>query len=200
MDQLEHTFDDLRRALTHRSLLVDQGEDPVFFLVYEPRDSIRMYQRIGDLVKGLQHDGWHPREFDLGYRLEQYLTEHDDYEFIRQGLRDDPDDPQIVSDVYQSVRQLLQDGPERTVVEGWVTEEIATAAQHPGGLLLVYGLELLHPYLQIGYVEQKIQGHVQCPVVVLYPGTRTSAFGLRYLGFYPPDGNYRSRHVGGTVK
>lgn len=199
MDQLETTFDDLRRALTHRSLLVDQGEDPVFFLVYDPKDSIRMYQRIGDLVKGLRHDGWHPREFDLGDRLERYITGHEDYEFILQGLRDDPEDPQIVEDVYQSVRQLLQDGPDATVVEGWVTDEIAAAAEQQGGLLLVYGLELLHPYLQIGYVEQKIQGHVGCPVVVVYPGKRTSAFGLRYLGFYPPDGNYRSRHVGGNV-
>lgn len=199
MDQLETTFSDLRRALTHRSLLVDQGEDPVFFLVYDPKDSIRMYQRVGDLVKGLQHDGWHPREFDLGDRLERYIAGHQDYEFILQGLRDDPDDPQIVEDAYQSVRQLLQDGPDATVVEGWVTAEIAAAARQQNGLLLVYGLELLHPYLQIGYVEQKIQGHVDCPVVVLYPGKRTSAFGLRYLGFYPPDGNYRSRHVGGNV-
>jgi len=199
MDQLEQSFTDLRRVLTHRSLLVDQGEDPVFFLVYDPKDSIRMYQRMSDLVTVLRHDGWHPREFDLGDRLERYLLEHEDYEFIRQGLREDPDDPQVVTDVYQSVRQLLQDGPDKTVVEGWVTAEIAEAAQHQGGLLLLYGLELLHPYLQIGYVEQKIQGLVDCPVVVLYPGRRTSAFGLRYLGFYPPDGNYRSRHVGGNV-
>lgn len=199
MDQLEQSFSDLRRALTHRSLLVDQGEDPVFFLVYPPKDSIRMYQRKSDLVTVLRHDGWHPREFDLGERLERYITDHEDYEFIRQGLRDDPDDPQIVADVYQSVRQLLQDGLDGTVVEGWVTAEIATAARQEGGLLLVCGLELLHPYLQIGYVEQKIQGHVTCPVVVLYPGKRTSAFGLRYLGFYPPDGNYRSRHVGGSA-
>lgn len=199
MDQLEQSFDDLRRALTHRSLLVDQGEDPVFFLVYDPKDSIRMYQRLGDLATVLRHDGWRPREFDLGDRLERYITGHEDYEFILQGLREDPDDPEIVENVYQSVRQLLQDGPDATIVERWVTEEIEAAAEKPSGVLLVYGLELLHPYLQIGYVEQKIQGHVACPVVVLYPGKRTSAFGLRYLGFYPPDGNYRSRHVGGNV-
>lgn len=199
MDQLEQSFTDLRRALTHRSILVDQGEDPVFFLVYDPKESMKMYQRMSDLLTVLRHDGRHPREFDLGDRLERYLLEHEDYRFIREGLREDPDDPQIVADAYQSVRQLLQDGPDKTVVEGWVTAEIASAAQHPGGLLLVYGLELLHPYLQIGYVEQKIQGKVDCPVVVLYPGKRTSAFGLRYLGFYPPDGNYRSRHVGGNV-
>ncbi|MDA3949925.1 MAG: hypothetical protein PF508_12005 [Spirochaeta sp.] len=199
MDQLEQSFLDLRRALTHRSLLVDQGEDPVFFLVYDPKDSLGMYQRMGDLVTVLRHDGWVPRAFDLGDRLERHITEHEDYEFIREGLRDDPDDEEIVADVYQSVRQLLHDGPDATIVEGWVTAEIEAAAAEPNGLLLVYGLELLHPYLQIGYVEQKIQGHVTCPVVVLYPGKRTSAFGLRYLGFYPPDGNYRSRHVGGNV-
>jgi hypothetical protein len=200
MDQLEQSFDDLRRALTHRSLLVDQGEDPVFFLVYNPEDSLRMYRRMGELVKALHHDGWHPRQFDLGERLEHHITGHQDYGFILQGLREDRDDPDVVAQVYQSVRQLLQDGPDATVVEGWVAAEIDAAAREPAGLLMIYGLELLHPYLQIGYVEQKIQGHVTCPVVVLYPGKRTSAFGLRFLGFYPPDGNYRSRHVGGTVQ
>lgn len=199
MDQLEQSFADLRRALMHRSLLVDQGEDPVFFLVYKPDESIRLYQRIGDLDKALRHDGWHPRQFDLGDRLERHITGHQDYEFILQGLREDRDDPEVVAQVYQSVRQLLQDGPDATVVEGWVAAEIAAAAQQQNGLLLVYGLELLHPYLQIGYVEQKIQGRVACPVVVLYPGKRTSSFGLRFLGFYPPDGNYRSRHVGGNA-
>lgn len=206
MEQLEQSFADLRRALTHRSLLVDQGEDPVFFLVYNPEDSIRVYQRLRDLDRALRHDGWHTRQFDVGDRLERYITTHQDYPFILQGLQDEQDDPEVVEEVYQSVRQLLQNGPDATVVEEWVIEEInaaatatnATAAQN-GGLLLIYGLELLHPYLQIGYVEQKIQGHVTCPVVVLYPGKRTSAFGLRYLGFYPPDGNYRSRHVGGNA-
>ncbi|MEX2442617.1 MAG: hypothetical protein WD492_03355 [Alkalispirochaeta sp.] len=199
MDRLEESFTDLRRALPHRSLLVDQGEDPVFFLVYDPGDSLHMYQRIGDLTTVLRHDGWTPREFDLGERLERYIAEHQDYGFIRDRLSDDPDDPEVATEVYQSVRQLLHDGPDGTIVEAWVKDEIHTAAADSGGLLVVYGLELLHPYLQIGYVEQKIQGHVACPVVVLYPGKRTSAFGLRYLGLYPPDGNYRSRHVGGTI-
>jgi len=199
MDQLEQSFLDLRRALTYRSLLVDQGEDPVFFLVYDPKNSLKMYQRTGDLVTVLRHDGWAPREFDLGARLERFINNHEDYEFIRDRLRDEPNDEEVATEVYQSVRQLLQDGPDGTIVEGWVTDEISAAAADPDGLLLVYGLELLHPYLQIGYVEQKIQGHVTCPVVMLYPGKRTSAFGLRYLGFYPPDGNYRSRHVGGNV-
>ena len=40
-------------------------------------------------------------------------------------------------------------------------------------------------------------GKFHIPTVFLYPGTRTGKTRLRFLGFYPEDGNYRSVHVGG---
>jgi hypothetical protein len=33
-------------------------------------------------------------------------------------------------------------------------------------------------------------------VLVLYPGKREGKTSLRFLGFYPPDPNYRSEHIG----
>jgi len=35
------------------------------------------------------------------------------------------------------------------------------------------------------------------PTVFFYPGIRTGKTRLKFLGFYPDDGNYRSVHVGG---
>ena len=34
-------------------------------------------------------------------------------------------------------------------------------------------------------------------IVFLYPGFRTGETKLKFLGFYPEDGNYRSVHIGG---
>ena len=64
-------------------------------------------------------------------------------------------------------------------------------------ILLVTDLEALHPYMRTGAIEAQLQGKFHVPTVFLYPGVRTGKTRLRFLGFYPEDGNYRSVHVGG---
>ena len=64
-------------------------------------------------------------------------------------------------------------------------------------ILIVTDLEALHPYTRIGVIEGKLQGKFHVPTVFLYPGVRTGKTRLKFLGFYPDDGNYRSVHVGG---
>ena len=64
-------------------------------------------------------------------------------------------------------------------------------------LLLVTDLEALHPFLRIGAIESQLQGKFHVPTVFFYPGMRTGKTRLKFLGFYPEDGNYRSVHVGG---
>ena len=64
-------------------------------------------------------------------------------------------------------------------------------------VLFISDLEALHPYLRVGVIEQKLQGKFTVPTVILYPGVRDGKTTLRFLGFYPPDGNYRSVHIGG---
>ena len=58
-------------------------------------------------------------------------------------------------------------------------------------------LEALHPFLRIGAIESQLQGQFHVPTVFLYPGIRTGKTRLKFLGFYPEDGNYRSVHIGG---
>jgi hypothetical protein len=67
----------------------------------------------------------------------------------------------------------------------------------PNALLLVADLEALHPYTRIGAIESQLYGKIQVPTVFLYPGERTGKTRLKFMSFYPEDGNYRSVHVGG---
>ena len=64
-------------------------------------------------------------------------------------------------------------------------------------ILLVTDLEALHPYMRIGAIEESLQGQFHVPTLFFYPGIRTGKTRLKFLGFYPEDGNYRSVHVGG---
>ena len=64
-------------------------------------------------------------------------------------------------------------------------------------ILLITDIEALHPYMRIGAIESQLQGKFNIPTIFFYPGTRTGKTRLKFLGFYPEDGNYRSVHVGG---
>lgn len=61
------------------------------------------------------------------------------------------------------------------------------------GILFITDLEALHPYTRFGPIEQRIYNEIKVPIVVFYPGERSGS-ALKYLGFYPEDGNYRSKH------
>jgi hypothetical protein len=61
------------------------------------------------------------------------------------------------------------------------------------GILFITDLEALHPYTRFGPIEQRIYNEIKVRIVVFYPGERSGS-ALKYLEFYPEDGNYRSKH------
>jgi hypothetical protein len=93
----------------------------------------------------------------------------------------------------RSLANTLARGELQTRLEA----ELASLEGQPNAILLVSDLEALHPYLRIGSIESHLQGKFRIPTVFLYPGVRTGKTHLKFLGFYPEDGNYRSVHVGG---
>ena len=192
--QLDSWFDELIRALDNRSVFINQSDDPVFFLVYPPLWSVTVYSMLPEWGAKLRHRSWMPEEYNVGLAVLDYLRDHPDRSTVVEFERENP---QEISDVNRSLDEfLLSDGG--YVVEQWVLDRIESLSGTPNGLLILSGIELLHPHLQIGRVEQRLQGRFRVPTIVLYPGMRTGSFGLRFLGFYPPDGTYRSRHIGGT--
>lgn len=84
------------------------------------------------------------------------------------------------------------------VVENNIIENAILTAQNelkllPKPLLIITDLEAIHPFTRFGPIEQKIYTEIEIPIIILYPGT-LSGSSLEFFGFYPPDGNYRSKH------
>lgn len=84
------------------------------------------------------------------------------------------------------------------IVENRVIENAILNAQEklklaPKPLLIISDLEAIHPFTRFGPIEQKIYTELEIPIIILYPGT-LSGSSLEFFGFYPPDGNYRSKH------
>jgi hypothetical protein len=192
---LNEWFEELVQVLKRRTIFINQGDDPVYFLVYPPRWSLDAYELLPTWESMLRHADYAPRVFNIGLALTKFLQNHKYKDTLICYERSKPQD---LKGSVKSVTDLLQPKGGPHIAENWIQEELDATVATPGGILIITGIELLHPYLQIGRIEQRLQGKFKVPTIVLYPGTRTGTFGLQYLGIYPPDGNYRSKHVGGT--
>ncbi|MCZ7537938.1 MAG: DUF1788 domain-containing protein [Acidimicrobiia bacterium] len=67
----------------------------------------------------------------------------------------------------------------------------------PNRLLFLTDALLLHPFFRVRTIESLVHDRVGCATVLFYPGTRVGQYGLRFLGFYSEDPNYRSSIIGG---
>ena len=115
-----------------------------------------------------------------------------------------PDAQDLAGLRYQEAPGLGQDKPiarqrvdEESPLQSRLEETLVSLEGNPKAIVLVTDLEALHPYIRIGAIEAQLQSKFHIPTVFLYPGIRTGKTHLKFLGFYPEDGNYRSVHVGG---
>lgn len=103
-----------------------------------------------------------------------------------------------VEDGIKTVAAFFKDDLGSMIVENRVIEEALLKAQaqisgQANPLLIITDLEAIHPFTRFGPVEQNIYAGIMVPLVILYPGT-ISGSSLEFFGFYPQDGNYRSKH------
>jgi hypothetical protein len=99
------------------------------------------------------------------------------------------DDVDEAIGVYQSLGENLKN---QEIIENAILEAQETI-DPKNGVLFITDLEAIHPYSRFGPIEQKIYNKIKVPIVVFYPGEK-SGTALKFLGFYPEDGNYRSKH------
>lgn len=190
MPSLDDSFKELQLRLRDGSSLRNTGGDPVYYLVFHPREMLRVKRRLKVWRKQLEVDGWAPEVLSLAKVIADHFDTHPLRELWLSGEQDDPD----LAAANATLRAALVDSSH---VETVIQETLAGLEGKPGGLLIVTDIEAIHPYLRIGAVEQRLQGKVPVPTVILYPGVRCGQTNLSFLGIYPDDGNYRSVHVGG---
>ena len=191
MSSLKADFDELRERVRQGRDLGNAGFEPVYYLVFPPSAIIEAKRQTPAWVARLKQDGWHVAKFSVAQAIEEIL-EADPRHAIWQGA--DQRAPLAWARTNESLANAV------TGSRGLLPRLEAQLAALDGKqntLLLVTDLEALHPYVRIGSIEGQLLGRFKVPTIFLYPGQRTGRTGLRFLGFYPSDGNYRSVHVGG---
>lgn len=195
-NELNNRFDKLINSLTSKTVFVTMGDDPVYYFVFSPSDALFVKRKLNILEAKLRHEGYTPHFFSLGKQLHEFIRND---EFYPDFVEFDREHPFEFSQVNESIKDTLNRG-DHTVLDEWVIEQLEKTEELENGVLILIDIELLHPYAKIGRIEANLQGKVNVPIIVMYPGKRTSRYGLKFLDFYPPDGNYRSIHIGGEIE
>lgn len=192
MSSLKADFDELRQRIKQGRELGHSGFEPVYYLVFLPDQILNVKRQTPAWISKLTHqDHWDVHCFSIAEHVWSILKESPFWPFCVDEDRAAPLD-------WKRTNKTLADI--LTADDGLLRRfELALEPLEgkPDALLLVTDLEALHPFLRIGAIEARLQGKFHVSTIFLYPGIRTGKTRLKFLGFYPEDGNYRSVHVGG---
>ena len=189
MPSLESSFKELQQRLRDSSILCNTGGDPVYYIVFPPQEMLSVKRKLKSWTAKLKLDDWDVEVLSLARVIGDFFANHPLRQFWLSGEQGDD-----LDEVNETLRAALVD---TKIVEEKILEVMKAQEEKPRGLLIITDIEALHPYLRIGAIEQRLQGKVNIPTVILYPGVRRGQSNLSFLGIYPDDGNYRSDHIGG---
>ena len=190
MSSLDNDFNELTERTRHGREFGHASFEPIFYLVFHPEQILDVERRQFAWERRLANDGWDVHSISIAEEITDILAKAPMRKIW------------LVADQKARLAWDKTNGSLANAVAGGALQKrleakLETLEGKPKAILLVTDLEALHPYLRIGVIEGQLQGKFHVPTVFLYPGVRTGKTRLRFLGFYPEDGNYRSVHVGG---
>ena len=190
MSSLKDDFNELLDRISQGRELGHASYEPIFYLVFSPSRILDVKRRIPAWAARLKNDGWTVHLFSILKHIQDILT---NAPLRKIWLNADKRSPTDWQKTNQSLANALMNASLQTRLE----QKLAELEGRDKTILFVTDLEALHPYMRIGAIETKLQGKFANPTVFFYPGERAGKSQLKFLGFYPADGNYRSAHVGG---
>lgn len=194
MSSLKQDFDELVTRIKQGREFQHASFEPIYYLVFSPNQIIDVKKQIKPWSQMLKKQGWNVHTFSIAEHINELLENVP--KFRRNiWLKQDAAAPLDWSKTNNSLANTLSDSEKG--LQAVIEKKLLELSNDDKALLLVTDLEALHPYMRIGSIESQLQGKFDIPTVFLYPGVRTGQTRLKFLGFYPEDGNYRSMHVGG---
>jgi len=191
MPSLTADFDELMQRVQSGREFSHASFEPIYYLVFHPRDILEVKRQKAAWTARLKNDGWNVKTFSVAEQITDILKSAPMREIW---LAADAKAPLDWEKTNKSLANALTG---RDQLQQRLENAVSELKGDPNAIILVTDLEALHPYLRIGAIEAQLQGKFHIPTVFFYPGVRTGKTRLRFLGFYPEDGNYRSVHVGG---
>ncbi|OQA78670.1 MAG: hypothetical protein BWY32_01863 [bacterium ADurb.Bin243] len=190
MSSLKADFDELLERIKHGRDFRQASFEPIYYLVFSTSKIIDVKRHMNAWTSKLNNAGWTVNTFSIYENIQDILSNSP---LRKIWLSADGKAPTDWNKTNQSLAEAVSKGQ----LLARLDKKLDEIKDQTNPILLVTDLEALHPYLRIGAIESQLQGKFVAPTIFFYPGERTGKTKLKFLGFYPDDGNYRSVHVGG---
>ena len=190
MSSLNADFKELIERIRRGREFMHSSFEPIYYLVFRPDQILNVKRETPAWIAKLNNEGWEVSTFSIAENIADILSNAPRRKYWLEADKSNPQD-------WQKTNASLANALSRGKLQKCLEAALAELEGKDNSILLVTDLEALHPYLRIGAIEAQLQGKFHVPTVFLYPGIRTGKTRLKFLGFYPEDGNYRSVHVGG---
>lgn len=164
------------------------GDKEVYYLTFgmDQIQYVKKQLRTGwlDIAR---HKGFEPLVLSIHELLRDFFSQ-DEYR-IEAG-EDAVHSKEEMKEVYDSLGENLRN---QEIIQKAILEKQEEVKSLKNSILIITDIEAMHPFTRFGPIEQKIYTKIEIPIIVLYPGKKSGST-LKFLEFYPEDGNYRSEH------
>src|SRR5665648_426020 len=188
MESLDSKFASILDLIEHPVANHHAGDEPVCYLTFDVDEIIQVKKNLNTWLSLAKGKGFNVRIISMVEILNSYFrtnprrsiwvsscTSHDKDEIV-----------ELFDGLGSNVRA-------NKVIENAILSAQTEISQKPKPLLIITDIEAIHPFTKFGPIENNIYNQIKIPVIILYPG-KLDGSSLEFLGIYPPDGNYRSKH------
>ncbi len=193
MSSLKEGFEQIVTSINGRRSANAVSFEPVYYLVYPPAFIRDVNRQLKSFKTQLEIQGWQVHQFSMLDTMWAILESSPDWEMIQDIEKEEPLNWSMTN---EQLHEMLigGDSPLLKALESKL-QEINAIPETEKAVLMISGLEALHPIIRPGFFENKLHSQFRHPAIFFYPGEAKSSSGLKFLGFYPEDGNYRSEHI-----
>ena len=164
------------------------GDKIICYLTFKSDEIQYVKKRLNEgWLQLAKHKGLEPILLSLHEVLKTFFRQDN---FRIEAGEEATEDEYEMKDVYDSLGENLKN---QGVIEEAILAKQKEVKTLNNGVLMITDVEAIHPFTRFGPIEQKIYGQIDVPLIIMYPG-EISGSALKFLGFYPEDGNYRSKH------
>ncbi len=191
MSSLKADFNELLQRVRQGREFAHASFEPIYYLIFHPSQILEVKRQTPAWLAKLRNEGWAVTVFSIAENIAAIL---DHAPMRKVWLTADSKNPLDWDKTNKSLANALTKNAQ---LQARLEKTLIALEGKTNAIVLVTDLEALHPYLRIGAIEAQLQSKFHVPTIFFYPGIRTGKTRLKFLGFYPEDGNYRSVHVGG---
>ena len=188
LDKIDNRYRELLDYLNGPKTASHTGDKTVCYLTFESSEIQYVKQKLNESwIEIAKHKNLQPLILSM-HQVCKSFFEQDDFR-----LEAGADAVEYEDDMIEVFSDLGVNLKNNRIIENAILEAQEKLKAKGNGVLFITDLESIHPFIRFGPIEQKIYGDIEVPIVVFYPGMR-SGYALKFLEFYPEDGNYRSKH------